>query len=96
MLISSSLPSPLNTSRRSRLQHQPDPTERNRDPDRASTRLSKTPQQNIVSPDREIHRTRFVMPDNATSRRGQTALREYQMIQNEGGPELVNRIDVLV
>lgn len=49
-----------------------------------------------VSSNTSAPRFRFVMPDNAATRRGQLALQEYQSIQNEGGPELLNRVDVIV
>ena len=96
MLISSSLPSPLKTSRQPLVLRQRHTADLNKEPGRAHGILSEASKQKSVSPDQATYRPRFVMPGNATSRSGQMALREYQMIQNEGGPELVNRIDVRV
>ena len=92
MQISSNLPLlPLNTGQSPLAKRQ-----------RGATGFEQTrpfpdvPQQTMATPDQTSGSFRFVMPENATTRNGQIALREYQMIQNESEPELVNRIDVRV
>ena len=91
MLISSSLPSSFNSGRL------PQPgSQRGQIPlDRTST-FPEPPQQRLLAPEKSYNQFRFVLPDNATTRSGKIALREYAMIQSSGGPELVNRIDVRV
>lgn len=59
-------------------------------PQGQTERLPDTGRQQAIATAPHFH---FVMPDNATTHRGQLALREYQTIQNGGGVELVNRID---
>ena len=91
MQISSNLTLPLNSGRSPFANRQ-----RSAIDSEQSRPQADTGRQTITTTDQSARRFRFVMPDNATTRSGQMALREYQMIQNEGGPELVNRIDVLV
>jgi len=91
MLISASLPSPLNTGRLPLSRRQPHGSESSH-----ANLLPEVARQALVSSDGPARQVRFVMPDNATTRRGQIALREYQTIQHGGEAELVNRVDLRV
>lgn len=91
MLISSSLPTPLNSGRLPLTSPQRDHTSSGR-----SAPFPEPHRQEVMTTNKGINQFRFILPDNATSRSGKMALREYQMIQNGGGPELMSRIDVRV
>lgn len=89
MVITSRLPAPLNPGQLPLSRRQPD----------ISAPDTKSPESNQrvnISANASTSRARFVMPNNATTRRGQLALQEYQTIQNGGEVELVNRVDVRV
>lgn len=91
MQISSNLPLPVNAGRPSLQNRQRGAAEAEQDKS-----FSDGGTQTLATAEQPSRHFRFVMPENATTRSGQIALREYQMIQNEGEAELVNRIDVRV